>query len=509
MSEKVLYRYNVMNVNSISGFGSIRGGLNADCRDVYFVRLLGVSNGMIDEIKQLDRQMDDYARRGQVFYKRLERLPVLTSMEEANEYAEDYHKWIAGDKKGIVIKASKDNPALQESLSEACESTLKLYRKIKKGVTDSILKNYWVKLMHWFDAVFSGSLSNWEVKSNIKIVLPNVWKEQEYLFCYMATLIGADVLLLQTEKDIELCEDLMVLSTAKRIGDCGRTEIPPYVQAIRTPEPETRAAVGQTAIQQETRQNIRITLPPRAPKKPQQASGNVSDSVMPRQAAENVGNPPKQQGGRTNPVVSGTKKTVGNTNAGEGREKSFEELAQLASSIVMIAIHGTNGDIIGTGSGIMVGRDGFILTNNHVASGGRYYSVRIEDDDQVYTTDEVIKYNSVLDLAVIRIQRRLNPIPVYRGRQKLVRGQKVVAIGSPLGLFNSVSDGIISGFRVIDNVDMIQFTAPTSHGSSGGAVLNMYGEVIGISTAGFDSGQNINLAVGYESINMFIKGFVS
>ncbi len=157
----------------------------------------------------------------------------------------------------------------------------------------------------------------------------------------------------------------------------------------------------------------------------------------------------------------------------------------------------------------MVGRDGFILTNNHVASGGRYYSVRIEDDDQVYTTDEVIKYNSVLDLAVIRIQRRLNPIPVYKGRQKLVRGQKVVAIGSPLGLFNSVSDGIISGFRVIDNVDMIQFTAPTSHGSSGGAVLNMYGEVIGISTAGFDSGQNINLAVGYESINMFIKGFVS
>ncbi len=89
-----------------------------------------------------------------------------------------------------------------------------------------------------------------------------------------------------------------------------------------------------------------------------------------------------------------------------------------------------------------------------------------------------------------------------------MRGQKVVAIGSPLGLFNSVSDGIISGFRVVDNVDMIQFTAPTSHGSSGGALLNMYGEVIGISTAGFDNAQNINLAVGYEAISQFIKGFV-
>ena len=119
----------------------------------------------------------------------------------------------------------------------------------------------------------------------------------------------------------------------------------------------------------------------------------------------------------------------------------------------------------------------------------------------------LFRSNYVLDLAVIRIQRKLVPLPVYQGKKELVRGQKVVAIGSPLGLFNSVSDGIISGFRKIDNVDMIQFTAPTSHGSSGGAVLNMQGEVIGISTAGYDSGQNINLAVGYECINTFIRGF--
>ena len=59
-----------------------------------------------------------------------------------------------------------------------------------------------------------------------------------------------------------------------------------------------------------------------------------------------------------------------------------------------------DGDIIGTGSGIMIGKNGFILTNNHVASGGRFYSVRIEDDEEVYTTTEVIKYNSITDLAV-------------------------------------------------------------------------------------------------------------
>lgn len=137
-----------------------------------------------------------------------------------------------------------------------------------------------------------------------------------------------------------------------------------------------------------------------------------------------------------------------------------------------------------------------------------YYSVKIEEDDQPYYTDEIVKYNSDLDLAIIRIDRQLAPLPVYDGRDKLVRGQQVVAIGSPLGLFNSISDGIIAGFRTIDRVDMIQFTAPISHGSSGGAVLNMYGEVIGISTAGFDDGQNINLAMGYECIRMFAKGIL-
>ena len=191
------------------------------------------------------------------------------------------------------------------------------------------------------------------------------------------------------------------------------------------------------------------------------------------------------------------------------RELSFEELAKLASSVVLIAIHNSEGEVIGTGSGIMIGKDGFILTNHHVASGGNYYSVRIEEDDKVYSTKELIKYNSTTDLAVLRIRRELRPIPIYKGGTPLVRGQKVVAIGSPLGLFNSVSDGIIAGFRNIDNVDMIQFTAPISHGSSGGAVLNMYGEVIGISTAGIDSGQNINLAVGYENIRLFTAGFTS
>lgn len=189
-------------------------------------------------------------------------------------------------------------------------------------------------------------------------------------------------------------------------------------------------------------------------------------------------------------------------------EKSIEELAKLASSVVLIMVHDKAGETYATGSGIMIGENGYILTNCHVLSGGSFFSIRIEDDENIYKTDEIIKYNQSADLAIIRIDKQLQPLQVYRGKKRPVRGQKVVAIGSPLGLFNSVSDGIISGFRNIGDTDMIQFTAPTSHGSSGGALLNMQGEVIGISTAGIDSGQNINLAVGYENILTFAKGFI-
>ena len=132
---------------------------------------------------------------------------------------------------------------------------------------------------------------------------------------------------------------------------------------------------------------------------------------------------------------------------------------------------------------------------------------RSEETD-IFYTNELIKYHQDYDLAVLRMEKRGRPIPISRGGKRLVRGQKVVAIGSPLGLFNSVSDGIISGFRDMEKVSMIQFTAPVSHGSSGGALLDLYGDLIGIITAGFDDGQNLNLAVDCQTILQFVQGFL-
>lgn len=270
------------------------------------------------------------------------------------------------------------------------------------------------------------------------------------------------------------------------------------VKVVIPPRPDRKKKAEQVMMQAGT-QPVRVTIPPRHGRKTAQPQ-----QMPPVVDAMHVSPQPVR--------VQVPQRTVQGNRGAESsvrREMSYEQLAQLASSVVMIMVHDKAGEPFASGSGIMIGRKGYILTNNHVLRDGSFFSVRIENDDQCYRTDQVIKYNQLLDLAVIRIDRELVPLPIYKGPQKLVRGQKVVAIGSPRGLFNSVSDGIISGFRKLDDVDMIQFTAPISQGSSGGAVLNMYGEVIGISTLEMIDAQNVNMAVGYEFMNLFTQGFVN
>lgn len=278
------------------------------------------------------------------------------------------------------------------------------------------------------------------------------------------------------------------------------------IKVVIPPRPDRRSAATSSAqaavdTQHADTQPVRVSIPPRHGRRPSQPQ-QIPEPCRPEGASAvppRVALPPRAGRGHNS----------NSANHGKRAEMSFEQLAQLASSVVMIMVHDKRGEPFASGSGIMIGRKGYILTNHHVLTEGSFFTIRIENDDNCYKTDQIIKYNQVLDLAVIRIDRELVPLPIYKEPQKLVRGQKVVAIGSPLGLFNSVSDGIIAGFRVLDDVDMIQYTAPTSPGSSGGAVLNMYGEVIGISTAIAREAQGINWAVGYEFINLFTQGFVN
>lgn len=488
MQEGILkVRHNVTEAASIDAFAKSRGGFDGVCKDVQFVRILGQYGGYAEEVAQMDRLLTGEEAEGRVKYRRMEQLPRLVSTEDVNYYSGCYDNWLAGGRKGLALKCSEQREAFKTALGAACQEVTGMFRRVTSGASASMEKNFAVKLMFWADQVGSGLLTEDRPGMDRKFVISNISRKQEYLFVCFLTLLGVDVLLLQYQSDLsEQALEGLGLSKTVKLGAFGPCTLPAFQSYVPKPE----------VLEHTKRRNNRTATPRERKPLEVRKAGTALRPVPP-------GPPPSPSGNRTN-VLS-----VGNPGSGRtpGRELDFEELARLASSVVMISVHDRKGEILGNGSGIMIGAGGYILTNHHVATGGNFYSVRIEDDDKIYKTDEIIKYNSVLDLAVIRIDRVLKPLPIYGGARKLVRGQKVVAIGSPLGLFNSVSDGIISGFRVINDVDMIQFTAPISHGSSGGAVLNMYGEVIGISTAGFDNGQNINLAVGYEFIGQFVRGF--
>ncbi len=460
MAEKIIYRHNVMDITSLDTFFRVRGGFNNNIRDVYFVRALGECHDFLEKIQEIDKRMGMESLKGKIRYLRIGELSSIPGEDKIRMYAHMYDQW--KHNKILILSQVKKNDLLNETIAKALLKVEEIYRHSKRNVSDSILRNFSIKLLFWLEDKAGLCFHNWSEKSCIKILLENVVKEQEYMFGYFLSLLGCDVLLLENRGDVNIPEEMEKLSKTMILGNYGTIKLCQYVPPVQ----EKRRDEGKPLIQVS---NI-----------PKRATVVVNDGKIP------------------SPIY---KREI-------PEEKSFEELAKMASSIVMITVHGWDDNAIGTGSGIMIGRKGYILTNYHVVEGGKFYSVRMEDDEEIYFTNEIIKYNWTLDMAVIRINKELEPLFIYRGSKKLVRGQKVVAIGSPLGLFNSVSDGIISGFRKIRDTDMIQFTAPTSPGSSGGAVLNMYGEVIGISTAGIDKGQNINLAVGYENILMFAKGFL-
>lgn len=455
------YRLNPININSYMEFGMIRGSKNSDIRNTYAVKFSGASEGSGNEINDLLKYLSKEMREGKIYYKYIDSLQINSDCMSIKTAYENFVNTGHID----ILKANIS----ERELLGAMKEIENLLHKYKKNLTDTIQKNIMVKLLYWLCENFSDVKTDGD--KNIKVVAKNIDKESEIYFFVFLNLLGMDICLLQYSKDTDILKDYFY---TKRMGDFIEDKL--VIKPYETPENTENKGIKKEIPTAQGREDgrVRISLA----------------SIRRKTAVSSTG---------TNMPRSGIK---------TDRELSYIELAKLSTSIVMIAIYDKRQKMLGTGSGIMIGKDGFILTNNHVIRGGYYFEVRIEDDERIYKTDEVIKYNQYLDLAIIRIPRVLEPLRLFDGREKLVRGQKVVAIGSPLGLFNSVSDGIISGFRNIDNVDMIQFSAPTSPGSSGGAVLNMFGEVIGISTAGFSEGQNINLAVPYDAIYGFAKSFI-
>ncbi|MDX9850895.1 MAG: trypsin-like peptidase domain-containing protein [Anaerolineaceae bacterium] len=141
-----------------------------------------------------------------------------------------------------------------------------------------------------------------------------------------------------------------------------------------------------------------------------------------------------------------------------------------------------------SGSGVIISEDGYIITNNHVVEGTQTLSVILNDGTE--HPAELINRDIFADLAVLKIEGTLPGIARIGNSDNLKPGETVIAIGSPLGTFrNSVTVGVISATgRTVDSgegftiEDLIQTDAAINSGNSGGPLLNLAGEVIGINT---------------------------
>ncbi len=152
----------------------------------------------------------------------------------------------------------------------------------------------------------------------------------------------------------------------------------------------------------------------------------------------------------------------------------------------------------GVGSGFVMSREGYILTNNHVVEDAEQIKVKLPNGKEY--DGKVVGRDPKTDLALIKIEGASDLYPLHLGNSDDIKvGSWVVAIGSPFGLEQTVTAGIVSAKgRVIGSGpydNFIQTDASINPGNSGGPLINMNGEVVGINTAIIASGQGIGFAI--------------
>lgn len=190
------------------------------------------------------------------------------------------------------------------------------------------------------------------------------------------------------------------------------------------------------------------------------------------------------------------------------QELSAEEIyRKCAPGIFYIEVYDKFGEAYASGSGFFLDKNGLAVTNYHVIEGGYSAKITLPETGDSYTVAGVYDYSRKYDWAVIQVDGSDFSSLTMGEESTVVNGATVYAIGSPLGLQNTISQGLISNTkRWLDDVAYIQTSAAISHGSSGGALLNKYGEVIGITSAGFTEGENLGLALPISVIEGYQQG---
>lgn len=207
------------------------------------------------------------------------------------------------------------------------------------------------------------------------------------------------------------------------------------------------------------------------------------------------------EGAESSSPESGTSALYSITEGGDD-QPIRDRVQALGASVVLVQTP------VGLGSGFIVNGEGYVVTNDHVIAGEHRISITVfeqgarELEKVTYENVRIVATSSDLDLALLKIEdagdKDFAVVPLSNG-DRLRQGQTVFAIGSPLGLDRSVSEGIISvADRVINGRLYLQTTTQINPGNSGGPLFNLRGEVVGVN--------NMKIAaVGAEGLGFSIS----
>jgi len=201
---------------------------------------------------------------------------------------------------------------------------------------------------------------------------------------------------------------------------------------------------------------------------------------------------------------------------GKADRTPAELFKDLSPSVVTIFVKKAGAE--GGGTGFLIDDEGIVVTNHHVIEGANLARIKFENG-AVYEDIEVLVDNADVDLALLEVDPKAGveggTMPAEAkavalgDSDKVIVGERAIAIGNPLGLDHTLTDGLVSARRLHEGRAWIQMSVPISPGNSGGPLFNMRGEVIGINTAQFGGfmarAQNLNLAVPVNELKKLIK----
>lgn len=192
-----------------------------------------------------------------------------------------------------------------------------------------------------------------------------------------------------------------------------------------------------------------------------------------------------------------------------GAEKNVRDLvSQLGEAVVQVRTPG------GLGSGFFINEDGFLITNFHVIEGETQISIEVyhqrngQLERKTYKQVRIVAMNKFADLTLLQIQdkdaSKFKYVPVGSA-DALSVGERVFAIGSPLGLERTVTEGILSTkTRQMSGDLYLQTTAQINPGNSGGPLFNLFGEVVGVTNMKITFGEGLGFAIPAEVVRYFL-----